>query len=100
MSSGVIDLPAYGAATWKATVASAAALPALGNTSGDARITLDTDTIYIWNGTSWIAVATPGAAIALDGLIGDITATGPGVAIASIVATSNSTLATLSALSL
>lgn len=69
---------------WRAPVASAVNLPAQGNTIGDVIITLDTDTIYVWNGSSWIAVATPGAAIALDGLIGDVLATGPGVAPATV----------------
>lgn len=95
-----INLPAEGAASWRGPVPSAVNLPVGGNTPGDVIVTLDTQTLYEWNGTSWIAVATPGAAIALDGLIGDVTATGPGVAIASLVATSNSTLTTLSALSL
>jgi hypothetical protein len=95
-----IELPAYGSPFWKSPVANSGSLPALGNTIGDVRLALDTDTIFVWNGTSWIAVATPGAAIALDGLIGDVTASGPGVATASFTATTNSTLTTLSALSL
>lgn len=52
--------------------------------NGAQAIDLSTDTLYIFNGTSWIAVATPGAAIAIDGLIGDVAATGPGVVTATI----------------
>lgn len=79
-----INIPDSGSPSWKAPVDTAADLPATGNNNGDARITQDTDTIYVWNGTTWVPVATPGAAIALDGLIGDVTATGPGVAVATV----------------
>lgn len=43
--------------TWKRPVANAAALPTTGNTDGDARVTLDTDTIYVWRaaGSAWVA---------------------------------------------
>jgi len=71
------------------TYASAASFPALGNTNGDLAVALDTSTLYEWNGTAWVAIGTPGAAIALDGLIGDVSATGPGIAVATL-ATVNS----------
>lgn len=60
---------------------------------GSQAIAADTDTIYLYNvGTSsWVAVATPGAAIALDALTGDVTATGPGVAPATVVLVGGST---------
>lgn len=61
MSSGYIDLPVNGGATWKDPVASAANLPATGNSPGDVRVVLDTDSIYIWNGTAWILEVAPGA---------------------------------------
>lgn len=66
---------------------SAAFLPA-NEVDGFTAIVADTDTIYAYNaGTmTWLAVATPGAAIAIDGLTGDVTATGPGVVPATISA--------------
>jgi len=44
--------------TWKGPVASAAALPLIGNADGDARITLDTHTVYVWNNaiTAWVPI--------------------------------------------
>jgi len=50
----------FGSTHWKAPVANAAALPAVGNTTGDVRLTLDTFTIYAWDGSNWIAIAGPG----------------------------------------
>lgn len=49
------DLVGGGASnsSWKDPVANQGALPASGNTSGDARITLDTGLAYEWDGTSW-----------------------------------------------
>lgn len=40
---------------WRSPVANSAALPLTGNRSGDARITLDTNTVYVWDSTagSW-----------------------------------------------
>lgn len=81
MSDTWINLPS---SSWKPPVNVAADLPLFGNQNGDARVDKSTDTIYIWNGSAWIAVATPGAAIALDGLIGDVLASGPGVAPATV----------------
>ena len=45
--------------TWKQTVANAAALPGSSNTDGDARVALDTDTIYVWHAASsaWVAAS-------------------------------------------
>lgn len=83
-------LPAYGSPRWKDPVASATNLP-ISATTGDVRITIDTNTVYVWNGTSWIAVATPGAAIAIDGLIGDVSATGPGVVTSTVNSVGGST---------
>lgn len=37
--------------TWKAPVANAAALPTSGNSDGDARVTLDTDEVWVWDAT-------------------------------------------------
>lgn len=72
--------------SWKNAVADAGSLPTTGNNPGDARIALATDTLYVWNGSSWIAIATPGASTAIDALTGDVSATGPG----SVPATVNS----------
>lgn len=84
MSTQYVDLPAYGDPHWQAPVVLTSQLPLNGNQIGDVRLAEDTNTIYVWNGTAWIAVATPGAAIAIDGLIGDVTATGPGVVPATV----------------
>lgn len=78
------NIPESGSGTWKDNVASATDLPFLNNTIGDKRQVLDTKTIYSWDGTSWIAIASPAAAIAIDGLEGDVTATGPGVVQATL----------------
>lgn len=93
MASNYLEIPAYGDPNWKTPVALTSQLPATGNSVGNVRVAEDTNTIYIWNGASWIAVATPGAAIALDGLIGDGTASGPGVAPLTL-ATVNSNVGT------
>ena len=50
---------------WKDPVANMAALPAVGNTPGDARVTLDTDLVWIWNGTTWSASAGMGTVTAV-----------------------------------
>lgn len=39
---------------WKAPVANFATLPLLGNSISDARVTDDTNDIYIWTGAAWI----------------------------------------------
>jgi hypothetical protein len=54
MSANYINIPGAGDAHWKTPVSTASALPPVGNQSGDARITLDTDEIYIWNGSTWV----------------------------------------------
>lgn len=43
---------------WKAPVANYAALPAVGNVDGDARITLDTRAIYTWDNANTVWVET------------------------------------------
>ncbi len=42
------------ATTWKDPVATAAALPLVGNVAGDVRVTLDTMRLYAWTGAAWI----------------------------------------------
>ncbi len=76
-TTGYINIPVLGAV---ATYPSAVNLPSSAP-NGALALTLDTYTLYTYEiGTlSWVAIATPGAAIAIDGLTGDATATGPGV---------------------
>lgn len=38
---------------WRTPVASLAALPTADNVTGDSRLTLDTRTLYVWDGDSW-----------------------------------------------
>lgn len=58
-----------GDAHWKAPVATAAALPLVGNSVSDARITDDTQAIYIWDGAAWVldSVGPDNSSIARDG---------------------------------
>lgn len=49
-----------GAPTWKATVTSVAALPATGNSLGDARIETNSFGAYVWNGVSWQSFSSGG----------------------------------------
>lgn len=57
MSNTYINIPSGGAKTWKDPVSSAATLPLTNNNDGDVRATLDTHSIYIWNGTSWVLIS-------------------------------------------
>ena len=43
-----------GAITWQSAVANQAALPSSGNTTGDARVAIDTGRIWVWNGSAWV----------------------------------------------
>lgn len=53
---------------------------------GSQVVDASTDSIYIFNAgsMSYVLVATPGASVAIDGLTGDVTASGPGVVPATI----------------
>lgn len=84
MASIYVNLPSVGNGHWKAPVAITSSLPLNGNSVGDVRLAEDTNTIYVWTGSAWLAVATPGAAIAIDALLGDVTATGPGAVPATV----------------
>lgn len=54
-ANGYVDIGGSGgAANWKDSVLTTSALPAIGNSPGDARISLDTFDIYVWNGTTWV----------------------------------------------
>jgi hypothetical protein len=55
-----INIPERGSPRWKDPVANVATLPATGNIIGDVRETLNTTSLYTWNGTTWIAIAGPG----------------------------------------
>lgn len=98
MSSNYITIPAYGDAAWRTPVRTASLLPLNINYVGDVRVAEDTNTVYVWTGSAWIAVANPGAAIAIDGITGDVSASGPGVVSATLTATTNGTITTLSGL--
>lgn len=59
MSDAFVNIPSGGSPRWKSPVATAAALPAVGNINGDVRVALDTSDIWEWNGTMWVLVAGP-----------------------------------------
>lgn len=46
-----LDLVGGGTTTWKTPVADSSALPTAGNSAGDARVTLDTDEVWVWDAT-------------------------------------------------
>ena len=60
MSSEYINIPNSGNFTWQPAVPTAADLPVNGNQIGDARITLDTNDAYTWNGTEWVLISSGG----------------------------------------
>jgi hypothetical protein len=79
--------------------ASALNFPAVG-IDGQQAVDATTNTIYIYQSDApagWKPVANPGAAIAIDALTGDVTATGPGVVAATITnaAVTNAKLAAM-----
>ena len=63
-----------GGIVYKGTVATVGALPATGNTSGDAYLVLSNSHLYIWNGSAWID---NGVFSAITGPTGTTGATGP-----------------------
>lgn len=83
MASDFLYLPPSAYPGWKSPVADAAALPALNNTNGDVRVTLDTGYIWEWNGSSWQLSLNPGAGVtSLNGLTGSLTlVAGTGISI-------------------
>lgn len=60
MADTYVNLPPIAAISWKASVADQASLPTSGNSSGDARVTRDTSSVYIWSGSAWINPAGSG----------------------------------------
>lgn len=77
MTTGYINIPAYGSASWKSSVASLGALPATGNNVGDARVVRADSNIYVWNGTSWVGVGGGGGGGNAFGVIQTPTGTYP-----------------------
>jgi hypothetical protein len=68
--STFINLPDNGAANYREPVASFATLPSVGNAIGDVRVTLDTASLYIWDGSVW-QTATGGSGLSnLNGQTG------------------------------
>jgi len=66
-----INIPGAGSPQWKPPVANSAALPTVGNQSGDTRVTLDDQAIHVWDGVStWVAAGGGGG-----GAWGSITGT-------------------------
>ena len=66
---------------------------------GEQAVAADTNTLYIYDSSvpGWQAVANPGAAVAIDALTGEVTATGPGIVAATIsnAAVTNAKLAAM-----
>lgn len=104
MATQYFSIPTTGGLNWLAPVANAAALPVTGNVDGDARITLNDQSIYVWKESSsaWIQAATPAATSAITALNTDVSAVGPGAVIATIQpnVVTNSKLATMPTLTL
>lgn len=79
MPSNFVSFPPSGVPT----VPTVGQLPAV-SFQGDLRVVVDTNTLYEFNGTSWIILGSSGAATAIDGLTGDVSASGPGVVAATV----------------
>lgn len=67
------DLPATGSRFWGDAVSTLSALPASGTAPGECRVTLDTDIIYEWNGTSWQLITNGAAGNALAATVAGLT---------------------------
>lgn len=53
MAEVFIKLGQGGAVNYKTSVENAASLPMVGNVTGDVRVTKDTASLYIWDGSAW-----------------------------------------------
>lgn len=60
-AGGYTNYPGAGDGHWKSPTTNVAALPASGNTTGDARTALDTFLVYVWNGSSWVTASGGGS---------------------------------------
>ena len=70
---------AVGAPTWREAVANVAALPATGNTAGDARVAIAEGEAHYWDGDSWELLAGGGSPGTLCGSHSDVDCgVGPG----------------------
>jgi hypothetical protein len=71
MSSGSINIPEFGSASWKDPVDTVALLPVTGNQAGDARVAIDTSVIYVWSGSTWVATGGGGGGGTIVSINGD-----------------------------
>lgn len=51
-----INIPATGSTSFKDPVTSSTELPTADNRVGDTSLAVDTNTLYVWSGTSWLPV--------------------------------------------
>jgi hypothetical protein len=82
MSSGSKILPETGVPTYP-NVASFPPAGSAGN--GSLAIDLATNILYESDGTNWLVISNPAFAVAITGLSGDVMATGPGIAPATVL---------------
>lgn len=80
--SWYVNNPTFGDLHWKAPVANVSLLGTTGNLTGDARVSEDTFSIYVWTGSAWQAISGGGGS-------GDVT--GPGSAVANDIVVFNGT---------
>src|ERR1035437_4950471 len=75
----------FGDVHWKFPVASVGALQSTGNVKNDVRTLQSTYDAYIWDGSTWELLASPSAVgSAVTGFSGDVSGSGPGVAISTV----------------
>lgn len=71
-----INIPGAGSGSWKAPVDDFASLPLTGNKPGDTRVTLDSGSIYTWDGSSWLFQTSSSGGVNSVSSNGSITVTG------------------------
>lgn len=94
MADYYVPLPPQAAITWKSAVATSADLPTSGNTTGDARVAMDTAIIYVWNGSAWVSSGGDGGVLTV-GTIDSQTAAANGLVISGTVIYAQSASATV-----